>query len=188
MKTTVIKGTYITALFDTHEEADRAVRTLRQNGVTDDAMSIIGRHEDSDSIVTGEPGDSDVVSNTHVARGAMGGGALGAGLAFATVLIPGIGPFIAGGILATTLTAGVAIGASIGGIGEALRSHGMNEAEAKYYEDKMAEGSVMIGIDLAATNVSEEAVNTILLSTGGHPTDENAYTSANSIQNDPAIV
>lgn len=167
MEANLIKGTLVTALFEDHEQAERAIAELRENGVSDDALSIVGRHHETDSIVTGEAGDDDVANNKHIARGAIGGGALGAGLAVAAVLIPGVGPFIAGGILATALTTGVAVGAGIGGLGEALRDQGMNEAEAKFYETRMGEGAVLIGVDPDDTKISAQQIDDILIRNGG---------------------
>lgn len=167
METDNIKGTLITAVFEDHDRAERAILDLRERGVGDDALSIIGRHHETDSIITGEPGDDDVVENSHVARGAIGGGALGAGLAVAAVAIPGLGAFLAGGVLATALTTGVTVGAGIGGLAEALRDKGVNEGEARFYETRMGDDVVLIGVDAGQTDLPAEEIDRILLANGG---------------------
>jgi hypothetical protein len=47
--------------------------------------------------------------------------------------VPGIGPVLAGGILAATL-GGAAVGAAAGGLLGALTAMGVPEEEARYYE------------------------------------------------------
>lgn len=167
MNTDRINATLVTAMFDDHAAATAAIAELRENGVSDDALSVVGRGHESEGLATGEIGDSDVADNQHVARGAIGGGALGGGLAMAALLIPGVGPLVAGGILATALTTGVAVGAGIGGLAEALRDSGVNEADAHYYESNMGETSTMVGVDPANTSLEAARIDEILMRNGG---------------------
>lgn len=168
MEDKLIKTTLVTAIFDEHANADRAINALREQGIKDEQISIIGRHSESDSIATGDIGDDDVADNRHVARGAIGGGALGAGLAVAAVLIPGLGTIAAGGVLAAALTTGVTVGAGIGGLAEALRDAGMNEADAKYAETRLGEGAILIGVDPNDAPISSQEIDRILMMNGGH--------------------
>src|SRR5690606_36660312 len=50
----------VSAVFDSHAEAERAVNELRSAGVSDNALSIIARHDSG----TGDYGDAD----THEAK------------------------------------------------------------------------------------------------------------------------
>jgi hypothetical protein len=171
-------ATLVAAMFDDSAAAHAAIAELRENGVTNEALSIVGRDHESDGIATGEPGDSDVVNNEHVARGAIGGGALGAGLAVAALAIPGVGPLVAGGYLAAALTTGVAVGAGIGGLGEALRDQGFNEAESQFYANRIGEGGTMVGVNPANTSISAERIDEILMRNGGRRTDAHAGSMA----------
>ena len=78
--------------------------------------------------------------------GAAGGGVLGGILsAAASLLIPGFGPAIAGGVLAATL-GGVVIGAVAGSFVGALTQMGIPEDEANYYQDELNAGRVIVTV------------------------------------------
>jgi len=78
--------------------------------------------------------------------GAVSGGVLGGLLgAAAALLIPGLGPVIAGGILAATL-GGAAIGALAGGLVGALTHLGVPEEEARYYQDELNAGKTIVTV------------------------------------------
>ena len=68
--------------------------------------------------------------------------------------IPGIGPVIAGGALATafglgggTAVAGAGIGAAAGGLVGALVGMGIPEAEAKHFEEGFQAGGVLVTVN-----------------------------------------
>jgi hypothetical protein len=62
-----------------------------------------------------------------------------------TLAIPGIGPFLAAGPIMAAL-AGAAIGGATGGLIGALVGMGIPEFEAKRYEGKLREGSILISV------------------------------------------
>jgi hypothetical protein len=80
------------------------------------------------------------------ATGAITGGVLGGliGVA-AALLVPGIGPVIAGGILASAL-GGAAIGAAAGGLLGALVGLGVPEEEARLYEGDLQAGRAVVTV------------------------------------------
>lgn len=167
--------TLITALFNDHAAARTAIAELREAGVTNEALSLIGREADdtTDSIATGEPGDPDTADNAHVARGAIGGGALGALLGVGAVaLIPGAGPFLAigaiGSGLAAAMTTGAVIGAGVGGLGEVLHDRGVDPEDSAYYEERLAGGAVMVAVDADMTSISADQIDDLLMRNGGH--------------------
>ena len=92
----------ISAVFDSHSEAEAAARDLRQAGVRDSALSVIARRQEE----SGDYGDAD----THEAKekgegalkGAIGGAGVGALLGIAALAIPGVGPLAAAGAIAST--------------------------------------------------------------------------------------
>jgi uncharacterized protein (TIGR02271 family) len=81
------------------------------------------------------------------------GGLLGAG---AALLIPGIGPVVAGGILAATF-GGAAIGAVAGGLIGALTAMDIPEDEARYYESEFKSGRTLVTVK--ADNRAAEATS-----------------------------
>src|SRR3954453_5577757 len=122
----------VVGVFDDDTMAERAVDQLKQAGFKDDKIGFIGRdtggNRGYDSDATGEQAADTAGS---AVTGAVGGGVLGGILgAAAALLIPGIGPVVAGGILATTLT-GAAIGAAAGGLLGALTKMGVPEEDAR---------------------------------------------------------
>src|SRR5688500_11324673 len=108
----------VSAVFDARTDAERAVRWLRSNGVSDSAMSIVARQGD-DYRASGDMADDDDAADegADAGKGALTGAGVGAGVGalfgLAAAAIPGVGPFITAGWLATTL--GAAGGAAAAG-------------------------------------------------------------------------
>lgn len=102
------------AVFDSRDEADRALSELRSAGISDSAISIVdpndwaqGRTYDDDD------GAHDAKSD--VAKGAVIGTGAGALLGIAALAIPGVGPLAAAGaIAASAIPQAAAIGAGAG--------------------------------------------------------------------------
>jgi hypothetical protein len=78
---------------------------------------------------------------TSIITGSVIGGTLGA---VAAMLIPGIGPVVAGGILAATFG-----GAAIGGIAGGFLGMGIPEHKAQYYEQEFQAGRIILTIKTA---------------------------------------
>src|SRR5947209_5568276 len=121
----------VSAVFDSREEAERALNELRSAGVDQDSISIIGRHgeqNDSDSI-DDDSGDGDDMNKSGAAKGAIGGAVGGALLGVAALAIPGVGPLAAAGAIASGAIPGAAaigagLGAGAGGLTGLLTNHG----------------------------------------------------------------
>ncbi|GCE14090.1 hypothetical protein [Tengunoibacter tsumagoiensis] len=126
--------------------AERAIEELKRSGFTEDQIGFVARHShavDGREVPADDLG-SGTVSST--ATGAVGGGVLGGVIgAAASLLIPGLGPALAGGILAATL-GGAAIGAVAGGFVGSLVNAGVPEDEAQYYHDQLTRGSSIVTV------------------------------------------
>ncbi len=61
------------------------------------------------------------------------GSVIGLLIGIGSLMIPGVGPVIAGGVLGTTL-AGAGIGAAAGGVIGALTGLGLPQTEAEHFE------------------------------------------------------
>jgi len=132
----------VVGVFRDRDAAERAIDTLRHNGFRDDDIGFVMRDHE------GNEGDTE--RGSHAGEGAVSGILAGAGIggiiaAAASLLIPGFGPVIAGGILATVL-GGAAIGAAAGGILGALVGMGVPEEEARYYEGEFNEGRILVTV------------------------------------------
>ncbi len=82
---------------------------------------------------------------TGAASGGLLGGALGLLAGIGALAKPGVGPLIAAGPLLASLS-GAAAGATIGGIAGGLIGLGIPELEAKRYENRIAEGNILISV------------------------------------------
>jgi hypothetical protein len=160
------------AIFDSHTEAERAVSDLRAAGIPDQALSVLTQQGD---VTTTAAGDGEITDESHgsVLRGILGGGALGAGLGVAALAIPGVGPLVAAGAIAASavpgaMAIGAAAGAVAGTLNETLAKHGIDEADAGYYGDRLGSGGVLVSVDTSAGSVSAETASDILYRNGGH--------------------
>jgi len=128
-------------VYQTYEEASRAVTELKRAGFTDAQVSIVGK--DSRGEIKTEGG--------NVAAGAATGAAVGAGAAALASLgmtfgiIPVIGPILAVGPLAAALIS-AAGGAAAAGLAGALVGLGLSEDEATYYEGEVKAGRYLVTV------------------------------------------
>lgn len=161
----------VTALFKTEEEAARAADALVQDGFTREQIGIIAGYELSqpEQHIT-SPEDSERKVVNALGKGIAYGGGLGAiagGLS--ALLIPGVGPFVVGGALATTFL-GAGLGAATGGVMAGLMKAGVDESDARLYEDALRHGGVVLTVHTDAAH-ARQAV-TILDGLGALDMDE----------------
>jgi len=129
----------IIGIFDDPQAARRALEALRDGPLPLDDVSIVSRATESGAAVAN---DDDVSAGEGAAVGAVWGGLVG----LAALLIPGVGPFIAGGALFAALT-GALTGAVVGGITAALVDFGgISEEEAREYESQVHAGKTLLAV------------------------------------------
>lgn len=144
-------------VFPHRQNAEAALRELRNAGFNMDNVSVVGKNADRDDQLAGVE-MSDRATGTKADEGAKAGAATGGALGGLTGLlvglgalaIPGIGPVMAGGALATALAttaAGGAIGAAAGGLTGALVGLGIPEERAKLYNDRVLRGDYLVMVD-----------------------------------------
>jgi hypothetical protein len=125
MKVTIVR------LYDQHTDAANAVRELQKAGVPERDISILSR-------------DERVHGAAHGAEiGAAVGGLAGLLTGLGLVAIPGIGPIVAAGWLATTL-AGAAAGGWVGGALGALSEGGISGEEAHAIAEGLRRGGTLV--------------------------------------------
>ena len=165
--------TTVAGLFNDREQARQAVNDLKNAGFSDDQIGIAARdRNDQNELIadTGTHGTTEAAT-----KGAVGGGILGGlvGLlvGLGALAIPGIGPVVAGGVLAHTFgiaagttIAGAGIGAVGGGILGALTHLGIPEHEARHFETGFNQGGTLVTV--TAGPRSAEAID-ILERDGG---------------------
>lgn len=148
----------ITGLFDTYEDARRAVSELEAAGVGSTDISIISHDESVDNGSLAAEG-----AGTGAGIGALAGGAGGLLAGLGLVAIPGVGPVVAAGWLAATLTgaaAGAVAGGVAGGLIGALTDSGVPADEAEFYAEGIRRGSTIV---VARVNEAQADVATAIL-------------------------
>jgi hypothetical protein len=97
---------------------------------------------------------TETLTEEGAATGAVAGGTVGGFLgllqALAALSIPGIGPVLVGGTVASILMntlAGGAIGAAAGGLVGALAGLGIPEERAKIYNDRLSQGHYLLIVE-----------------------------------------
>jgi len=146
MQNTTTATRTVVGLFDTMEQANRAVDELNREGISRDEISVIANNEKNQyadySSGSGQVGKG-------IAGGAGAGAAVGGGLGLLAGLtalaIPGFGPVIAAGPIAAALT-GAGIGAATGGLIGGLTKAGVHESDAHLYEEGVRRGGVLVTV------------------------------------------
>ncbi|GED12178.1 general stress protein [Aneurinibacillus migulanus] len=140
----------IIGVFHTHDEAVRAIETLKNKGYRSEDISVIAKDRDRMESIEEE---TDTKLEEGLAAGATTGGVLGglAGLlvGIGALAIPGVGPIVAAGPIAATL-GGAVVGAGAGGLVGALVGMGIPEDEAKEYEEYLNQGEILVMVDADA--------------------------------------
>ncbi|GHO90800.1 hypothetical protein KSF_008480 [Reticulibacter mediterranei] len=181
--TTTTRTTAV-GIFTERRLADHAIEELHNAGFSNDQIGFVSREgytgDKQELIIPAQAGtgtaptggapvagvptpvSTDDVTATEesktetTAAGVVGGGVLGGILgAAAALLIPGLGPAIAGGIL-TAVLGGAAIGAVAGGLIGALTNLGVPEDEAHFYQDELRAGRTLVTVQ--AKDRYEEAL------------------------------
>lgn len=136
----------IYAIVTSESQANQIVDHLTQSGFSSNDISVLFPDKDSTHEFSHEKNTkAPEGAITGVATGGVLGGTLGLLVGIGALAIPGIGPFIAAGPLLAALS-GAAAGATVGGITGALIGLGIPELEAKRYENRIAEGNILISV------------------------------------------
>jgi hypothetical protein len=158
--------TVVAGLFTDRDEAVAGVEGLKAAGFRPEDVGVAMRDRTAQGELVEETGTK---AAEGAAAGVLGGGLLGGlvGLlvGVGALAIPGIGPVVAGGALATafglaggTAVAGAGIGALTGGIAGALIGLGIPEEEARYYEQGLREGGVLVTVRGGQRDADAQAI------------------------------
>ncbi|MDB5591555.1 hypothetical protein, partial [Enterovirga sp.] len=141
----------VTAMFDSYGDASAAVGRLEAAGVPHDDISLIsndanerGRYDSTSGRRTDHP-DAGTGAGTGATVGTVLGGGAGLLAGLGLLAIPGLGPVVAAGWLASTLV-GAGIGAATGGTIGALTGAGIDEAHAHSYAEGIRRGGTLVTV------------------------------------------
>jgi hypothetical protein len=159
----------VTAIFDDRSQAERAISELRRRGVSDANLSVVSRRPDDVEVTRGRGDDT---AAERVGKGALAGAGVGTLFGLAAALIPGVGPFITAGTLASVLgatggaaAAGAIVGGTSGALAGAFAKAGYTPEEAEFYGPAVERGGILVAVD--ADDVSTEQLRAELAQLGG---------------------
>lgn len=137
----------VVGLFNDMMRAEAVVRELENAGFARNDISIVAASEEERLRTAGEGQSSGDDTASGALKGAGTGAAIGGGLGLvaglASLAIPGFGPVIAAGPIASAL-AGAGIGAAAGGMIGALTHVGVPERDAAYYAEGVRRGGTLV--------------------------------------------
>ena len=144
--------TAVVGLFASRDQAERAIRDLHEAGFPPEAIGAVLRERDDEGrLLDATASGAAEGAATGAATGGVLGGLLGLLVGVGALALPGIGPVVAGGVLASVLgtaagtaLAGAGIGAATGGLLGALAGMGIPNEDAERFERGVREGGVLL--------------------------------------------
>jgi hypothetical protein len=146
----------VTGLFDRYTDATTAVQDLEVAGVPHSDISIVASDAHGEHAATLNKAGEDASKGAGIGATVGGIGGLLAGIGL--LAIPGLGPVVAAGWLASTVVGavgGAAIGGAAGGLVGALTKAGVPEEDAHVYAEGVRRGGTLV-----SAKVSDDLVPT----------------------------
>ena len=136
----------IVAIFESHDQAEDAVRELQNSGFDMTKLSIVGRDYHTDEHVVGYYNAGDRVMYWGK-QGAFWGALWGMLFGSAFFLVPGVGPLLVAGPLVTWIVGvleGAAVMGGLSALGAALASIGIPKNSILQYEASLKAGKFLL--------------------------------------------
>jgi hypothetical protein len=142
----------VAGVFPSRAAAEEAIRELHSAGIPNDRIALLTPGMNDEQVTNAVPtADSEQPGMGQAMGGAVGGamgiaGGATLGAAAASLLVPGVGPVIAGSILGAALlgAGGTATGVAAGGALEHELEAGMPHDEIYLYEDALRQGRSVV--------------------------------------------
>jgi len=151
----------VVGLFDNMSDAHQAVQELTNAGFTADDISIVANNANGDYDTT-DGSEAAEGAGAGATGGAVAGGLLGLFVGLGALAIPGIGPVVAAGTLATALGStalGAGIGAAAGGLVGGLVGAGIPEDDANIYAEGVRRGGALVTVQAADDTTADRAAD-----------------------------
>jgi len=158
------------------------VEELHRLGFRDDQIGFMMRGAEGTTVDTSD--DAGNRAGESATGGIVTGGLIGGALAAASLLIPGVGPVLAGGILATII-GGAAAGGAVGGLLGMLVGSGIPDEEARYYESEFNEGRILVTVNAGGRY---QEVRDVLVRHGAYDIESGRGTTTGTVTSDIAPV
>lgn len=160
------KGNVAVAIFNTHDEAENAVKELQKSGFDMKKLSIVGKGYHTEEQVIGFYHTGDRMKHWGK-MGAFWGGLWGILFGAGFFLIPGIGPIIVAGPLVATIVGGLEGAVAFGGLsalGAGLYSMGIPKDSVISYESSIKSDKFLLVVHGSGDEMAK--ARDILKSTG----------------------
>jgi uncharacterized membrane protein len=157
MEKTLITANSVVAIYDTHEQAEHAIKELQEAGVDMKSLSIAARDMHTDEHVVGYYNAGDRMKYWGKV-GAFWGGFWGLLFGSAAFAIPGIGPILVAGPLVGWIIAGLEGAAVVGGVsavGAGLVSIGIPKDSVLKYDVALKTDKFMLVVHGTAEAVDK---------------------------------
>lgn len=168
----------VAGIFRSREDAERAVENLRSTGIPDERINLLTpgtTAEELDAAVptteTEQPGMGKAIGGT--VGGALGvAGGMHIGAAVASLLVPGVGPVFAAGLIAAALLGigGAGVGVAAGDALEDSMAEGLPHDELYVYEDALRKGHTVV-IAVTDDDAQGETARGVLAQAGAESID-----------------
>ena len=139
-------GGTVAGLFYDRLCAESAIQQLKEAGFLERQIGVAARdREQQQDIAEGTGTHAAGGAKTGALSGGVVGGVVGLLAGIGALAIPGIGPILAGGALASTL-AGAGVGAAAGGLLGALVGLGISEQHARHFVQGFDKGGILLTV------------------------------------------
>jgi len=151
----------ITAVFQTEEQIDGAVRRLLDRGVSKEHISVMGRNFQSQTRISGFISKRDVILGglrTGAVFGSLFGSLFSLLSGIGVLFIPFVGPVVAAGPIGALLlgaASGALVGSAGGGLASVLTTLGMPEEKATVYQTRLKAGEFVLMAEVSADRAGE---------------------------------
>jgi hypothetical protein len=168
----------IAGIFDSRTDAERAVNGLSSAGIANDRIVYLTPGSSDQAVESAVPFTDTEQTGTGKAMGGAVGGAMGAaggatlGAVAASLLVPGVGPVLAAGVIGAALlgVGGAATGAAAGAALESGLAEGLSHDEVYLYEDALRQGRSVV-IAFAEDDDGRERIHNVLAQAGAESID-----------------
>jgi len=168
----------VTGIFASRDDAERAVQQLQAAGIASDRSAFLTPDTRNNELETNVPVSDTEQSGMGKAMGGAVGGALGTaggaglGAGVASLLVPGVGPVLAAGLVGAAIlgVGGATTGMAAGAAHERGLADGIPHDELYLYEDALRKGSTVI-VAFAEDEESETRAQAVLEDSGARTID-----------------
>jgi len=148
--------------FSNYQDTELALKELQSAGFPMNKVSVVGENLDEGKVAgTSASKNTDEKvgggAKAGATAGVVTGGLIGLLGSIGALAIPGVGPVMAGGALATLLAdtaVGGAIGAAAGGLVGGFVGLGVPENQAKVYSDRLSRGEYLVFVEGTDTEIA----------------------------------